>query len=206
MSEIDSVGIVLWGKEKVGKSSIVNVWTNTPQPSSYDHHEPRKVETEITIPKGTIKLKFFDVAAENIEDKSVTMETHNKSGPIQVFVMSAEEENDDVDYCRSLYESPMWNADDVKETAIILNKMDIAKNNNEELLKSFLEKYPKIMFFKTSLQNPDEMKKAIVTIVDQYVTDNNIKLKKVKGSKKEKPKKEKSSKDKVSKDKGCKNQ
>ncbi|EDR21896.1 hypothetical protein EDI_146040 [Entamoeba dispar SAW760] len=194
MTEVIPIGIVMWGKEKVGKSTIVNVWSDTPQPSSYDHHEPRKVEVDYPIGKTTLKLQIYDVAAENIEDNSVTMETHNKSGPIQIFVMSADEDNDDVDYCRTLFESPMWSADDVKLTVIILNKIDIQHNNNEELLKSFLEKYPKVLFFKTTISDPEGIKKALSTIVQEYASETGIKLTK------------KNKKEKSSKKQGCKNQ
>ncbi|EKE38303.1 hypothetical protein ENUP19_0263G0042 [Entamoeba nuttalli] len=194
MTEVIPIGIVMWGKEKVGKSTIVNVWSDIPQPSSYDHHEPRKVEVDYSIGKTTLKLQIYDVAAENIEDNSVTMETHNKSGPIQIFVMSANEDNDDVDYCRTLFESPMWNADDVKLTVIILNKIDIQHNNNEELLKIFLEKYPKILFFKTTINDTEGIKNVLSTIIQEYASETGIKLSK-------KTKKEKSSKK-----QGCKNQ
>ncbi|KAL7721068.1 Small GTPase [Entamoeba marina] len=192
----DCVGLVMWGKAMAGKSTLVNTWTNTPQPSSYDHHEPRKVEYELSMNKRSVKLRFFDVAAENIEDKSVTMETHNKSGPIQIFVMSNEEQNDDVGYCRGLYESPMWNAEEVKLTVIILNKTDLNGNDNEEQVQSFLEKYPKVMFFKTTIKDEEGIKNVLTQIMERYISENKVKL----GKSKKKDKKEKDKKG------GCKSQ
>ena len=216
MTQEIPIGIVFWGKERTGKSTIVNIWSNTPQPDSYGHHEPRKIEMDYPYGKHCIfQLKFFDVAAENMENKTVTMATHNKSGPIQIFVMSAEEENDDVNYCRGLIESPMWNGDEIKLTVIILNKMDIQNNDNEEQLKPLLEKYPNILFFKTSIKDEENIKQCLVTIVQKYIEIMGIKIKQKskKSGKKEKEKKEKSEKKekksgKKEKDKteGCHNQ